>query len=160
MCLELDLFLMCLIKPDMQKTKLISLIAIVVMASAFTIYKAINWKVKEGYFVHVYKGGTKFISFTGLKATISFDEEHPENSKIVASVSSDPIVEGNKALYEGVKEKETLDTPNYPLIEFRSTSVSKKDKAYEATGDLTIKNVTKEVKINFTFENKVFKGVF
>ena len=144
----------------MKKLKLFICASIILLASAFAAYKSINWKVKDDYTIQVYKGGAKCISFKGLKAVIAFDEEQPEKSKISATIDSNPIVEQNEALREGVKKPETLDVEKYPFISFESTSVIKKDNGYEATGNLTLKGITKEIKLPFTFVKEVFIGGF
>ena len=145
-----------------MKTKLLIGLAAVLLTSAFVVYKTINWKVKDDYSVMVYKGGTKFFTFTGLKAVILFDEENPEKSKISASVDATSVNPGEKndALREGAKTPETLDIAKYPIISFESTAITKKDNGYEATGNLTLKGITKEIKLPFTFEKEVFIGGF
>ena len=144
----------------MKKLNLLIVASIILLSSAFVAYKSINWKVKDDYYIQVYKGGAKCITFSGLKAVIEFDEEHPEKSKISATIDSNPIVDHNDALREGAKKAETLDVEKYPLISFESTVVTKKDNGYEATGNLTLKGITKEIKLPFTFVNEVFIGGF
>jgi polyisoprenoid-binding protein YceI len=146
----------------MNKSKLLICSAIILLVSAFTAYEITNWKVKDNYSVSVYQGGTKFVSFNGLKASILFDEKNVEKSKISASVDASSVNPGeeNRALKEGAKKPEALDVVNFPLISFESTVITGKDNSYEATGNLTLKGITKEVKIPFTFENQVFKGGF
>jgi polyisoprenoid-binding protein YceI len=48
----------------------------------------------------------------------------------------------------------------YPAIDFKSTSVSKADNGYLAKGNLTMKGVTKEIAIPFTFDNMGDHGEF
>jgi len=145
-----------------MKIKLLIGVSIILLASAFAAYKAVNWKVKEDYSVMVYKGGTKFITFRGLKADILFDEENPEKSKISASVDATSVSPGerNDALQNGAKKPETLDVEKFPVISFVSTAVTKKDSGYVATGNLTLKGITKQIVLPFTFEKEVFKGGF
>lgn len=159
------LFVLSLIKPKiipMNKIKLLISLTTVLIASAFVAYKTINWKVKDDYSIAVYKGGTKFITFTGLKAVILFDEENLEKSKISASVDASSINPGEKndALREGAKKPETLDVEKYPVISFESKAITKTGNGYEATGNLTLKGVTKEIKLPFIFEKEIFKGGF
>lgn len=164
----------------MNKIKLLFGLTIFILTSAFVIYKAIDWKVKDDYTIRVYHQGDHFVSFSGLKATILFDEENVEKSKISASIVADSINCGrNNAMKIGSKKSEALDVNNFPIISFQSTSITKRDSAvlyffrktlfstddpikfqYQAIGNLTMKGVTKEIKIPFTFENEVFRGCF
>ena len=164
----------------MNKIKLLIGLTITFLVTSFVVYKAVDWKVKDDYTIRIYHQGDHFVSFSGLKASILFDEENVEKSKISASIVADSINCGrNNAMKEGSKKPETLDVKNFPLISFQSTSITKKDSAalyffrktlfetddpikfrYQAIGNLTIKGVTKEIKIPFTFENEIFKGCF
>jgi polyisoprenoid-binding protein YceI len=61
-------------------------------------------------------------------------------------------------------EEQFLNTDKYPLISFHSRKIEKTGSGYTASGDLTIKGVSKPVKIPFTFtpggKSGVFKGQF
>lgn len=146
----------------MSKLKLVVIVLSVIVFSAFITYKAVNWKVKDDYGIYIYQGGSKFITFKGLNATIILDEEDMTKSKISASVNSDIIlVEPNQALENAGESTDALDVKNFPFISFESASVvAKWGTGYEAIGKLTIKNVSKEITIPFTFENEVLKGTF
>jgi polyisoprenoid-binding protein YceI len=145
----------------MNKIKLIVIAITTLLSSAFVTYTVVNWKVKEDYYVQVYKGGTKFVTFRGLKAKILFDETKPEKSKISASIESNSIdAETNLALMQGAKKPETLDVEKFPLISFESTAIIKTTTGYEATGKLTLKGISKEIKLAFIFENQIFEGGF
>ncbi|MES2679579.1 MAG: YceI family protein [Bacteroidota bacterium] len=133
----------------MKKTKTLFIGATLMSIFAFTLIQRVNWKVKEGYSVK-FNGGT----FKGLKALIQFNENNPENSKITASIDARTIDTGNRLMDEHAKDSQALDAGNFPMITFVSTSVKKNATGYEATGNLTLKGVTKEVKLPFTFDSK------
>ena len=64
-----------------------------------------------------------------------------------------------------LKDKDLFDVKKFPLMTFKSTSFKKvKDKQYKLIGNLTMKGVTKEVVIPFTFmklpEKTEIKGTF
>ncbi|HWY11996.1 MAG TPA: YceI family protein [Bacteroidia bacterium] len=145
----------------MNKLKIIIPAAATLVLTAFSVYKGVNWKVKDDYTVQVYQSGTKFITFRGLKAEIILDKENAEKSKISATIDSDVItVEPNQALENAAESQDVLDIKNFPVISFESSSIRSYGDRYEAIGKLTIKNVTKEIKIQFTFENEILKGDF
>jgi polyisoprenoid-binding protein YceI len=55
-----------------------------------------------------------------------------------------------------VKSADFFDIENFPKITFTSTSVAAKgDDELEITGDLTIKDVTKSVTVDFEFDGEV-----
>ena len=59
-----------------------------------------------------------------------------------------------------IVSKDYLNVAQYPYISYKSSKIEKKDKGFELTGKLTIKKVTKEVKIPFEFIKKNKKAVF
>ncbi len=143
----------------MKNLKLTALAITLVFTSAFTIIEAISWKVKDNYSV-------KFISkkingtFKGLNATLLFDEANPDKSKIHASIDATSFDSGNAMLNDHAKSEEGLNTAKFPAIVFESTSISKDKTNYQATGKLTLKGVTKEIKFPFTFIDETFNGKF
>jgi polyisoprenoid-binding protein YceI len=135
---------------------------IVLVMSAFVLYQAVDWKVKEGYSVKVFRNAQLQypIVFKGLKAEISFDKEHPEKSTITATIDATTVDTGNPGMTEHAKEPNVLDTHNFPVITFKSSSVKKTTSGYEVTGNLTLKGITKEITFPFTFEKETFIGEF
>lgn len=146
----------------MKGLKLITGALILLITSAFIFCQSHDWKVKEGYSVKVFRNAQiQFpIYFKGLKAQISFDQAHPEKSKIVASIDATTVETGNPSMTEHAKEANVLDVEKYPVITFESTSVRKTDSGYETTGNLTMKGITKEITFPFTFEKDTFIGMF
>jgi len=123
---------------------------------AFT-FAGTNWKV-HGDAVVQFTSGRINGSFTGLKAEIIFDKEHPEAAKISASVEAPSIATG--FFLKTSHAKDALGVDKYPTIRFVSTSVSKNGAAFLAKGNLTMKGVTRPATIRFTFEDKGNQGVF
>ncbi|HOZ88439.1 MAG TPA: YceI family protein, partial [Bacteroidia bacterium] len=130
----------------MKKLKVLLNGAALFAVLAFTLTQRVTWKVKDDYTVK-FSGGT----FKGLKALILFNENNPENSRITASIDARTINTGNRLMDEHAKDRQALDAENFPLITFVSTSIRKNANGYEATGNLTLKGVTKEVKLPFVF---------
>ncbi len=132
------------------------------LGSAFTLFKLINWKVKDEYTVkyswpHPSNNGEIISvggSFRGLKAQILFDEDYPEKSKITASIDARTVNTGNGPLNANREANEALETDKFPKITFASTIIKKTINGYEATGNLTIKGVTKQITFPFKFDTK------
>lgn len=132
----------------MKKISLFIIASVILIASAFTANKIVSWKVKDNYRVKCVEVGG---FFRGLKAFISFDEDKPETSKITATIEAKTIDVGDGTQ----KAIMLLEAGKYPLIMFESTSVAKKGEGkYEATANLTIKGITKQIKFPFYFSTK------
>ena len=112
---------------------------------------------KEPYEVK-FSGGKIHGQFKGLKANIEFDKTHPEASRISASIDINTIATG--FFLKNSHAKDALDADKYPVIRFRSNSVTKNGNGYKTDGNLTLKGVTKPVTIYFTFEDHDRGGTF
>ncbi|PZR39224.1 MAG: hypothetical protein DI538_07425 [Azospira oryzae] len=146
----------------MKTIQLMTAALIMVVASAFVSYKSVDWKIKEGYSVKVFRNAQVHypIYFKGLKASISFDKEHPEKSKIQASIDATTVDTGVELMTAHAKEESVLDTDHFPVITFQSSSVRKNSTGYEVTGMLTLKGITKDINFPFTFDKDTFIGTF
>jgi len=144
----------------MKKIHLTILIATVLAICSFAILESINWKVKEDSYSVTFDGGKVKGAMKGLKTTILFDETNPEKSKITATIDAKTLNTGNGMLNKHAMSETAIDAEKYPEITFVSESVSGKSGSYTATGKLTLKGVTKEIKLPFTFENKGAEGLF
>lgn len=89
--------------------------------------------------------------FTQVGGTILFDEKAPEKSSVTAVIRTSSINTDNTTRDKHLNTPDFFDTATYPEIRFQSTSVRALggDK-YEAVGNLTIRDVTKQVEIPFT----------
>lgn len=129
----------------------------VVMLSAFTLKVNSTWRTLDGYVVKM--KSEKFDgTFTGLKSSIQFDEGNPTAATISATIDAGSINTGN-----GMRNKHAqqgLDSDKFPTVQFTSTSVSKTASGYVANGKLTIKDVTKDIQIPFTFSRNGNGGIF
>src|SRR5882724_8769641 len=100
-------------------------------------------------------------NFTGLKATIHFDEKDLAGSSVSASVDAKTVSTGIGLRNHDLRSKEEwLNTDKYPRISFESKKIEKEADAYKATGMLTLKGVTKPAAIHFTFTPKGNGGLF
>ena len=144
----------------MKALTVFSITASAILASAFTIYQSVNYKVKYDAYAITFKGGRVEGTFKGLKASIVFNESSPENSKIIATIDASSIETGNSLKDKHAKSENGLNTKAFSLIGFESTSVTGKAGVYEAQGKLTLKGITKTVKLPFTFEHKGTESLF
>lgn len=136
-----------------------AMFVITLAASAFKVSSNTKfWRVKEDVYSVNFTSSKFNGSFKGLKSELSFDENNLSGSKIVASIDANTINTGN-GMRNG-HAKKGLDTKTYPTVKFESNAIVKSASGYEANGSLTIKNVTKQIKIPFTFSKTSDGGVF
>ena len=98
--------------------------------------------------------------FTEVSGTILFDEAAPEKSSVTAVIRSSSVTTDNATRDKHLNTPDFFDTAKYPEIRFQSTSVRKVgDDKYVATGNLTMRDVTKQVELPFTLaQGKGMKG--
>ncbi len=124
------------------------------------IWKADKANAKVNFTVHG-PFGTVHGSFTGLEASINFNEKNLTGSSIEASIDAKTVSTGVSLRNSDLRNKEEwLNTDKYPRISFKSKKIEKTDKGFKASGDLTIKGITKPAEIPFTFTNKESSGIF
>src|SRR5580692_7220871 len=119
----------------MKKIMYLMTVVAAVGLFAFTLLAA-GWKVNTGAEVK-FRSEKIDGSFSGLKASIVFDEQHPEAAKISASIDATSVATG--FFLKNSHAKDALGIDNYPTIKFESTSVSKNGNGYVAKGNLTMK---------------------
>lgn len=100
-------------------------------------------------------------SFKGIKANIDFNPENPVTSTIFTSVDAATVFTDNSLRDTHIKEKpEFFEVAKYPTVSLKSTAIVKNGTSYVGTFNFTIKNITKSVKIPFTFTQTGDKGTF
>ena len=94
--------------------------------------------------------------FTDVEAEVHIDEEHPEASKVTATVAASSLTTGNEDRDAHLKSGDFLDVEQYPSLRFVSTSVRQTGSdRFELEGDLTIRDVTRPVSLQGEFTGPV-----
>ena len=88
----------------------------------------------------------QFGAFTG---TATINEATPADSKVDLSIDVTSVETGSADRDGHLKSGDFFDTETYPAITFVSTDVKRDGAVWAITGDLTIKDVTKSVTIDF-----------
>jgi polyisoprenoid-binding protein YceI len=136
-----------------------AMILVITMASAFTVVNNTSkWSVKEDAYSIKFTSSKFEGGFKGLKSELIFDESNLSGSKLSASIDANSVNTGNGMRNKHAKQG--LDAANFPMVKFVSTSITKANNGYTATGNLTIKDVTKQISIPFTFAKSADGGVF
>ncbi|NCD26519.1 MAG: polyisoprenoid-binding protein [Deltaproteobacteria bacterium] len=90
--------------------------------------------------------------FSRFSGDIEFDPARPEDGRFYILVDSSSVTTGTPARDAHLRGADFLDVARFPRIMFASKAVIREDgDAYVALGDLTIRDVTCEVRVPLTF---------
>lgn len=121
-------------------------------ADTYTIdntHSSVGFAVK-----HLMVTNTKgqFKDYTG---TIQYDAKDIAKSSVEVTIQAASIDTANTDRDNHLRGGDFFDAAKFPEITFKSTKILKQGLGYEALGKLTIKGVTKDVKIPFTLSGPV-----
>lgn len=88
--------------------------------------------------------------FTNVEGTINYDPSDVTNSTVKAVIKTSTVTTDNNSRDNHLKSGDFFDVAKYPEIKFESTKIEKRGDQYVAIGNLTIKDVTKQVELPFT----------
>lgn len=149
----------------MKKTVLVlSSIILAFCLSAFTYQSILNWKIDSAnalvkFSLQAHGMQTKG-SFTGVKGDVIFNRSDLNACLFKVSIDPSTVNTGNGGRDKHLRTNDFFGVEKYPLISFTSTKIIEETNSWVANGNLTIRDVTKEITIPFTFENKEGKSVF
>lgn len=111
-----------------------------------TSHSAIQFSVKH-LGISTVRG--TFTSFTG---TIDADEQNPTAAKVDVQIETASINTRDEKRDAHLRSPDFFDVDTYPTLTFKSTRVEQLDASNgKLYGDLTIKDITKPVVLNFEF---------
>ncbi len=97
----------------------------------------------------------------GLNAELRFDPANPASGTLAATVDTRTLDTDNNLRNKHLRERETFfNVEKYPTLRMKSTKLERAATGYTGTFELTIKDVTRPVRVPFTFENTGKKGTF
>jgi polyisoprenoid-binding protein YceI len=139
-------------KPASPRLLLLALLATAIVAAAparaadYVIdtaksHASINFRIKHLGFSWL---TGRFNEFSG---TFTFDEAHPEASKVKVEVDTESIDSNHAERDKHLRSKEFLDTATYPTATFESTGVKVNGDKATIAGNLTLHGVTKPIEI-------------
>jgi polyisoprenoid-binding protein YceI len=108
-------------------------------------HSEIGFKVKHMMFTNV--SGT----FGTYDAVITTENDNFENANIEFSADISSINTNNADRDNHLKSADFFDAENHPKLTFKATSFTKKGDDYELIGDLSLRGVTKTVKLDAEF---------
>ncbi len=110
------------------------------------VHSELSFKVKHMMLTNV-KG-----IFTDYDAEISTDGDDFNTAEIALNINTSSIDTKDTARDNHLKSADFFDAEKFNIINFKSNSLKhKENNLYELTGDLTIRNITKSVKLQAEF---------
>jgi len=94
----------------------------------------------------------------GVTGTIHLDPKDITKSSVTAVIKTDTITTDNATRDRDLHSDHFFETEKYPDIKFESTKVEKRGDSYVAIGNLTMKDVTKQVELPFTLNQAEANG--
>ena len=89
--------------------------------------------------------------FSKISGTVKADPSNPAASSVTAEIDVNSINTREPDRDKHLKSADFLDVEKYPTVKFQSTKIEPDGpEGYKVTGDLTIRNVTREVVLNVT----------
>lgn len=93
-----------------------------------------------------------------VNGTIHYDPADLSKSSVTAVITAASINTDNQMRDNDLRSANFFEVEKYPEIKFQSTKIEKRGDSYVATGNLTIKDVTKQIELPFTITEADFKG--
>jgi polyisoprenoid-binding protein YceI len=94
--------------------------------------------------------------FTDVKGTIVTDDRDPSQSSAEVTIATASVSTGTDARDEHLRSADFFDVEKFPAITFRSTRIDggslTPGAGFTVVGELTVRDVTKEVTLAATFE--------
>jgi polyisoprenoid-binding protein YceI len=91
---------------------------------------------------------------TDVEGTIYTDEKNPRNSSVEATLKATSIDTRTDQRDQHLRSGDFLNVEKYPDIKFRSTRIEGDKEHFKLTGDLTIRDVTKEITLEVQYEGQ------
>ncbi|SFC48051.1 YceI family protein [Streptomyces aidingensis] len=92
-------------------------------------------------------------AFNEFEGTAELDGEKPEQSSVRVTIKAASIDTRNSQRDEHLRSNDFLAMQDHPEITFVSTAVRRTgDTTFDLTGDLTVRGVTRQVTIPFSYE--------
>ena len=90
-------------------------------------------------------------SFTKVSGTVNYDPAAAEKSTVEATIDIGSVSTANEKRDNHIKSPDFFDVAKFPTASFKSKAWKKTgENTFDVTGDLTIKDVTKEVVLKTT----------
>src|SRR5258706_1303349 len=154
------------LKKEIMKLFVVSLLSVLFSSAIFAQSYTPKDDGSKVHFVIKNFGVATGGDFTGLSGTIKFDPNNLATADFDVSVDAKAVDTDIESRDKDLRKSNYFDVATYPKLSFKSTKVSKTNKAdyLYMFGNITIKGVTKEIKFPFKATAKdggyLFEGSF
>ena len=143
-----------------RKSNFITLALFLLSSAAFAAdeykidpnHSSANFAVKH-FMVSTVKG-----RFSQISGTILLDDADMAKSSVTAIIKAASINTDNERRDNDLRSPNFFEVEKYPEIKFQSTRVEKTADGYVAIGNLTMKDVSKEIRLPFTLAKGEARG--
>jgi polyisoprenoid-binding protein YceI len=96
--------------------------------------------------------------FGSFPVTFDFAPENPANAHLDVVVQMSSIDSGDQERDDTLKSPDLFSTAKYPQAHYVATQVVRTAAGYEAVGKLTLRGVTRDLRVPFTFRTATENG--
>jgi cytochrome b561 len=142
-------------KDDVLRRMLPLVMALLIAPQTFAAAPA-QWSADPGKstleFQFLQAGAKTTGSFAKFSAAVSFDPANPASGKIDVSIDMASVDTRDKDRNDALKSKDLLDSVSFMRSTYVAAQITPQGNGFTAMGKLTLRGVTKDVPISFTFE--------
>ncbi len=99
-------------------------------------------------------------TFSQMKGNVNFSPENLSSANFDVCIDTNTLDTKSKKRDAHLKNEDFFKVETYPTICFKSNEIVKTKLGYNAKGTLTMRGISKTVKIPFTYENNKITGNF
>jgi polyisoprenoid-binding protein YceI len=103
-------------------------------------------------FEFVQAGAQNKGKFTKFQTTLDFSPDNPQTGKLDVVVDVNSLDTGDKERDDTLRGADLLSVAKFPQAHFVSTQITKTATGYDAAGKLTLRGVTKDIHVPFSFK--------
>ncbi len=96
--------------------------------------------------------------FTRYSVTLDFSPDNPATSKLDVVVETGSLDTGDKERDDTLKGADLLGIAKFPQARFTSTQITKTANGYDAVGKLTLRGVSRDMHVPFSFRTADEQG--
>jgi polyisoprenoid-binding protein YceI len=109
-------------------------------------------------FQFVQAGAQNKGKFNRFAVTLDFSPDNPATSKLDVVVETSSLDTGDKERDDTLKGADLLSVEKFPQARFTSTQITKTANGYDAAGKLTLRGVSRDIHVPFTFRTADEQG--
>jgi len=143
----------------MRRRALLLLLALVALATASTPPHYVADPAKSSLeFTFTQAGAANKGRFTRFPVSFDFDPAQPGAARLEVTVEIASLDTGDAERDGTLKGEDLFAAAKYPQAHFLATAINRTASGYEAAGKLTLRGVTRELRVPFSFRTATEQG--